>query len=838
MRIKSTFYGGRRAMTETKKISTLAGIGALFLNIIYWAACYFMVFSDNVFLLDNGFLHVGRSKVTIALYAGACVLFILSYLLFCYIGKKREWPGRLWNVPSRTGFIVFVIILVAFLVFMIGLRLNPGNTNYEHTYWAIIPWWGTILWFGGLFIIFMYLSRGLGRFQFVDERKIDTIMYFLFAALLSIMGVWASYMSNYFNDDLHHFDSYYGSIYSIGFNAPLSAVNHSIYGNYTLFLGLAIKVLMRLGVGDMFTAFLLIRDILSFLFWLGALYAIYAFVKNRTLRYICAVAIMYPAFWGASYLQHFFHRQLVIAIMATLLAFLMLHPRQVRWVLPAGYVMACLFVVWSTDFGIIALLTWCVVSLHINLQKYTLRSARFWLAVLACAAAAVVCILGALGILNLYNYIVGGPVLGLEFLFILLGNEGYLNWLNEMLPFTRPAMWMLLLPLLLYYTASLLGKALLSSGKHNYDSRDTAILGTAVLGLGSLIYYINRPAGLNFIIIFIPGILLLGTFIQQQFPSLIRLKAAIHKKSALVWDGIGGGLGLASLALVFSLALANSGQYMAKMEFFSFLGFRSTHYLERSADFIGRYIPPHTPAFGGQLTQVYARLGWNKQIHTKPFGSDGDDLTVINYRADYLDNTTAALMLDDYSRYYLLDSPITEAAFSQFESTHTILLNSSDILYARDYFNFSFWYYVPAPHFVARLTDEMGVGINYADPAEEFAWVAPYDIKCIGYYADKMYELNDWRNILETYDWLEEGENQTLKGDALPSENAMVRYAEILQSSMGVPIVTDSVFLAMMQEHYPGLIWQFLTSHEIGHTVHIENGAYVYYLVPTTEDVI
>ena len=452
-----------------------------------------------------------------------------------------------------------------------------------------------------------------------------TAVSVLFAAAVSIQF----YAPNIFRDvqgGTYHSHAYTNSIINICWKIPYSHNLQSIYGHYAILFMPFVKLLHRLCGTDYLTGIFILSAAAEGISVLLFAYILHHFagcgmkdrpsLKNELIFYLGLFSIGESCFMmmqGGVYLQLMPHR----AVFPMLIAFAVLRERQTGRKHPAAAViLLSLSFTWASEIGIVTMLAYTLYRWYEDRAeepegRFITPGSMTDLVKKALLYTVLPLVLSYLTVL-IYNLSAGSGLSIREFLFPLISDRDYIS--NIELPL--PGIWYAWIPssiLLLGFTVHAL---LVKSGKNALHF----FLG--LLGLGLMLYYINRPvAGAMVILVLLFPILCaillngLDSFTAGQ--SFRDCQFGYTLQTALVFV-----LFMMSFDCVWSMP----GAYAAS---------RSTIWQRQDlisfAETVEVQVPPDAYAFGEGVPELMSLIDRDTHLHTTEWSLNSMPLDTMAY---------------------------------------------------------------------------------------------------------------------------------------------------------------------------------------------------------------
>ncbi len=396
-----------------KKESNLAIFIGLILAHAYWA--YALTVGRDLALGVNQLGNIKTYVIFISLFT---VSFLLSFLIF-YWRKVQLSSKTASRVLSITCIILFGIMSYQ------AIRLYA-------------PIWKGSIWKIAVISLSLLISisiwAGVNYFQGFQGKIKEYAVIALSCLFVAISWYKCVETCNIFIHtdrfgtlyNVHHSSAYIDSIYAVFHNVPYRGGVTDQYGHYGLFLAPFLKLLGA----RVYT----ISKLLGLIAALAAVLFIYAgfkSIKKPVIRFLLIVLLAFagviPVVYNI-YWQTYPHRIIMLAVITAYILFMSNRKMTIKYIVIGG-VLCTLGLIWSNDSGLVALGCW---GIYVFTRVFILKGAD--LAGIAkglgvSILTVILSILLASGIINVYNTITGGNVLG--FLSLMgLDTPGYFNKLG------------------------------------------------------------------------------------------------------------------------------------------------------------------------------------------------------------------------------------------------------------------------------------------------------------------------------------------------------------------------------------------------------------------------
>lgn len=553
-----------------------------------------------VFLLFSALICIKRAKEVVVpktfLYSGGVFLFVLHLLLLvkCYLNSSTVYPG-----VSGEWF----------------------------------PWHGKSDW--KVFCLMLGISvAGVIVFVWAGKQRkvIETLRYPAYLLASAIAG-FSMYAPNWMANDRMHGSAYYVSVYNALMNEPYTYSNQSIYGHYAILLKYPVKWL-----GGDYRAFNIVIAAVGGLSLFFVALALDLCIKNHFISIIAVWAVpMMFLYYPLNHWQMFPHRVLFAGIELYLIVALFYYQKKMLIKL-IGYVVCCLSLLWNVETGIVCLGVWAVtcVVYEIFYLKTEWHWKHFGGSVIRNIMYSVFTVMGLLGIFNLYNMPLGESWHGLRFMLYPLASwdmpekiavqaaeqavrtiadntasaggvssswgGGFVSGLSIQFP-VQISYW--------YFVFLLMGLAVIlyvvRMVYRRADKNDHIMGLAAVLALGHLTYFINRPCFDYLSIAFFEAVLIMAVIADKQW----------NKSNGLAYGE--RGVQFLFVALLSILSFLTVWQAYFRISGRIGEGYYDRAEFEAITEEIARKVPKDTYAVGMGIQEIYAELGWDTQSHVTDF---------------------------------------------------------------------------------------------------------------------------------------------------------------------------------------------------------------------------
>ena len=482
----------------------------MFSGLTAWlvSACFFLGCFANKQLLEK-ISKLGNSHILI--YGITLVLFCLAFLVCMWLtgrmkGKQSYSDGN--AAGQKILFSVLLLSQIPFWIICVSNETDQVSSVAGRYGWHTHPLiFGIILFLAELIILtWMYAKIS------VPGRDGEWIVWLTYV-VLTVLILYSMYTPNIFGrgeqSDSYHCHAYFNSVYNIYQGMPYTHNVTSIYGHYALFF----KIPMKLLHGD-FRAFVMMLAMVGTLAHVCAFLTLQLLVESRVLRIAGALAIAFPILGmrGGYYWQVWPHR-IVFPMLLLLYGAVILKKNYRGFISMAGGYLICLFaVLWNTETGIFLAISWAAMYVSRYFSENRVKIGKLLINIAVHVAGIVFSVLGAYGMVNLYNILKHSPVNSLEDFLVPLLSSNYMEGVLHLDMPLYPCAYMAVITLFLMGTSVGLSGWFQEEKKQCWNRELIFLL--SVGALGCLVYYINRPAYHNLDCVALPAAILSAYFGQ------------------------------------------------------------------------------------------------------------------------------------------------------------------------------------------------------------------------------------------------------------------------------------------------------------------------------------
>lgn len=582
-------------------------------------------------------------------FVAGCILFLAITILSYFIMSKASGSSK-----PVTDNIWAAAVIILFIVWLFLFYVNETNTEHSLDASALIrryfpfPLWISITTAGVVFCLFL-LRKNPGE-KYLKIRKIIRLI----TALLFTFGTSVQfYAPNIFQDiqgGTYHSHAYTNSIINVCWMIPYSKNLESLYGHYAILYMPILKFLHKFLHIDYLTGIFIVSAVIAGISILLFLYILNHFAKNDLIFYLGMFAIgeyYFMLMQGGVYLQVHPHRMVFPILMAALALY------EQKTAKKHNVIAVCfitLSFVWSTEVGIVIMLSFTFyrwIQAVLDGNPFTLRKMLLFIRELLIYTVLTFAL--AYAIVCGYNLLAGGSVLDLrEFMFPLISDRNYIDNIELPLPDASHA-WFGAAALFLGAVIPAVFQLLFPSYTEKKTNPFYFLLG--VMGLGLMLYYINRPAeGSMFIILFLM-LILQAVILQKCQDYYIEWKAQKEPAAAGPNRILLRFLRIITTLILFIMAFdciysmpkawKTSSETVWKMD-----------ELKEFAQKVWVQVPPDAVSFGEGVPELMALIDRDTHLHTTEWSYLNMPLDTMEWARNELENTEW-FFCSTYSLWYL-----------------------------------------------------------------------------------------------------------------------------------------------------------------------------------------
>ena len=549
----------------------------------------------------------------LASYVVTVVLFVVLFCMCLLVCKcipmtktaafmEQEMTEKSYKTAALAGSAVLLLLLAI-------RRLFVEKEEFAAMSWPLsfrmFPLW--------LAIPLFVMVAGVAVFWCVKLRKdrdISRKLLLYGTAGILVLNMLTVMMLNIFHGDVHHGVAYVESIYNVYYGVPFERVSMGIYGFYGLFLA----PILHLFGGNALAVTLSIAFVGCCVVLLCA-YCIWTLVEENYFRILallmCCMGTI--SMRPRNYWQVQPHRVLWPLILVAFVLFLLKKNRWRKVDQFIGYCLCMAAVLWNVESGIFCSIAFAAACIVRQWQQQVWYHPKALLKCLMHIGCVIATVLGAMLIVNGYNYLCGSRQWLIKDFFFPIFETSYVSDLLEVdMPIGNHA-WVYVLILFGTLLLSALYMTSFGRGKAGLGITDTtkfAPVGmmVAVLGLCSFSYYANRAAYRNLdIILQLAGIA--NCLLWRG------LRHKLFQRSGTREDCAKTATAMVTIVLVVTLAIETLMFSVPLLVVKVMYKHYDTRTYQQSCQLLEESIPENTFAFGGGISMLYADLGWDPIGH-------------------------------------------------------------------------------------------------------------------------------------------------------------------------------------------------------------------------------
>lgn len=584
----------------------------MFSGLMAWlvSACFFLGCFGNQQLLEK-ISKLGNSHILI--YGLTLILFCVVFLAAMGVTGRMQEKQSCSDGNAAGKKLLFSVLLLSQIPFWIICVANEmeqvGSVAGKYGWHTQPLIFGVVLFLAELLILaWMYEKISVPKH---DGEWIVWLTYLV----LTVLILYSMYTPNIFGrgelSDSYHGHAYFNSVYNIYQGMPYTHNVTSIYGHYALFF----KIPLKLFHGD-FRAFVMMLAMVGTLAHVCAFLTLQLLVESRVLRIAGALAVAFPILGmrGGYYWQVWPHR--VVFPMILLLYGAVILKKNYRGFISTavGYLICLLAVLWNTETGIFLAISWAAMYVSRYFSENRVKIGKLLINTAAHSVGIVFSILGAYGVVNLYNVLKHSPVNSLEDFLVPLLSSNYMEGVLHLDMPLYPCAYMAVITLFLMGTSVGLS-GWFQKEKRQCWKRELVFL-LSVGALGCMVYYMNRPAYYNLDCIALPAVILSAYFGQHGL-TFIRNKERKNFGKISLAHVFRAGVGLICAAAVIAMSTGTVLQFSQNSQIKE--NFHNMEDFEELAAQVAEMVPENTPAFGINIPEIYSLLHRRTECFTMDF---------------------------------------------------------------------------------------------------------------------------------------------------------------------------------------------------------------------------
>lgn len=568
----------------------------------------------------------------ILLYIMGTIIFFLALVIVDILLYKTK---KVYEVNNQIK-IVCSYLLIAFggVLFYRSYKMETENWPYYPTSYLRhnMPELIYLLVLAGSVVIaiILFTNKLKGRKKWLKIA---------FAGLTVLIQIWFMYAPNCFKDNnggLYHIDAYTNSIINALSNTAHEQHTMAIYGHYSIFYTLPIKILQHLGLNQ-WTSVTLAIALFGGIVFAIEYWVISQLVENEFVFIVAVLgnSIVSTQIYYNQYYQMMPHRYLFQAIiLAGVLLVYKATGGKRKFYKMLMWVLAGAAIVWNTETGLVSAVVWMLGNLYLDIQDAGRWSVKCIFKNILFLMASFV---GAYIFVNIYNLTVGGNVITIETFLYPLGSKSYSI---ESLQCTLQEPWAGYFIVILV-TLVAIGFYFWDILRIKLEINQLIVVLTAVMGYGVYTYYINRAVSSNASIATFTLILILAYVCDRG------ISLELYKISSIKNVAIRNVVVYFCTIIMVSMAISSVATFGITLTTKNVTTYE-TESLDQFIDQITDRIPKDTVAFGQGTAQLFSYMDKKTGIYM----SDWEDIVenVVNQEAiDYLIN-----ILEENQYQYIL----------------------------------------------------------------------------------------------------------------------------------------------------------------------------------------
>lgn len=598
-------------MDKRKSLILISWVSILFLIIQTIAYPYFYVMGvKNVFF-----------------YGFICFTLLIGYYISNALlnEKNTECIGSLACFVIGVGFVLWGI-------FTYKCELDDPYFLASYSVRHQIP---MMLFMGAGVVISTLLYIALLK----SKKEINVLRIVVSCLCLGLQGamLYAPCIISDKGGSLYHIHAYFNPIYNTSKLLPFDDIIKSIYGHYSVFYFLPVKLMSLLGLSEV-RAVIILQCIIGAVSFGLIYYTLGKLIKNDILFYLSVAAISYISFSTYSsgqYYQLLPHR-IIFPALTLFFAYRLCNGKAKEfW----GLIIAVSSMIWNFETGLVCTLVIVCVCIACGIVKN--EKIKIAALILKYFGLGIASFILSILVLSLINVILGGGMISFkDFIFPLMSDDFKVDELELKLPGIF-SMFYFEVILFIGTACAFLPKVFRRCARTD----DIIILACSALGLGLMPYYTNRAATNNISITHIPLVLLLTLLVNKTFKSqgddrtqrtsnvIIRI-ICVTMLSFLALDAV---ISIPFAAKMRAESTWNVGLYKEFLEYFE------------------QEIPKDTVAVGPGLPDIYSDLGWDPGICIMDWADSENSTAIATYAKKQISEAGSIIISKDFVGAYIND---------------------------------------------------------------------------------------------------------------------------------------------------------------------------------------
>ncbi|MDO5602518.1 MAG: hypothetical protein Q4G07_07085 [Oscillospiraceae bacterium] len=551
----------------------------------------------------------------------------------------------------------------------------------EKYYWQQMPAFLLLLCIVFASIVFLMLQHRFGWLAANGSKK-SFIVYGVAVGIVFLLTVLGNYFPNNGMDNysLYHTDAYFNNVYNAYYGTPYSEINFGTYGHYGILLSYILKIV---GLSHFPEVMALLTGVLA----LCAAYCIYGLIKSPCLRILTLFATYHMASKQVHpYYQGLPHRMLFPMLIACYLVWGSKNKKTDKYFYKIIlFVLLALALQWNIEAGVACVLAAAAFYILKVFSKRSFQDGRLYIESFGYCGAGVLAFLASWGLTSFWNILKGGEALSLKYYLVpLLPLDKNIDFVKGLQAIEGLQIklqgennaWLHVMILFLVLLLAALLKTYAMGGR-GPSAHLTSAAALAVLGIGAMPFFFNRPHYGGLLIIQYTGFILLG-YLAQCFLDWDKnavgtsiLRAAIKAGKWLL------------IILLLLLALASCLLTIQYRQNVFTEKTEENKKLQAVVQEVRENVPPNTLALGNGMAFLYSQLGWENPVQIADLPAGYLSLKTEQTAYEILKNADAPILINSitFTRIENLDVLIEE----KFEYVYSFIMGQ----------DYEFSYYVP-----------------------------------------------------------------------------------------------------------------------------------------------
>lgn len=548
-------------------------------------------------------------------FLAACVLFVgVTVLTYSISGRWQDKGDRIWQIAP-------VALLAGWMVLFYIFEMDCPHPLDEEPIRKTFPLPLWILLMAAGVVLCLFLLNKEKKEKSKLRRGVRIVVSLVFTAATSIQF----YAPNVFLDvqgGIYHSHSYTNSIINVAWMVPYSSRMTSNYGHYGILFMPIIRGLHKLFSIDYLNGIYIVSAVITGISILIYLYVLNYFAKRDVTFYLGMFAIgeyYFMLMQGGVYLQVHPHRML-FPILIT--AFALWEKKRNRRNNLLAVVILTVSMIWSTEVGLVTICAFALyrwVDLAADGEALSLKKGM--LLVREAVVYIVLPFTLAYIIVNGYNLAAGGAWLNFkDYMFPLISEKEYIKHIELELSDATHA-WVG--ASILFLSAGCLAAWPVLFPKEKEKNTNSLLFLIGVMGIGVMLYYINRPVeGCMFITMFL--MLILQAMILERSQDIYRewkdsRTSMFAEKNRFLFLSLRIITMLILFVMAFDCVYSMPKAYKASTE-----TIWKREDLAEFARYVYVQVPPDAPAFGMGVPELMAIIDRDTHMHTTDWSNVTD----------------------------------------------------------------------------------------------------------------------------------------------------------------------------------------------------------------------